>query len=523
MNYFPYKRKSSEDKSKQIQSIEDQQTWITGVQEERGLQLIGSFSDVKTATKPGREGFNKMMEAISKSPEPVGIICWKLDRLARNPVDEGVLKYALMQGKIKHIITHEKEYHEGENQILMGVEFGAATQYSIDLGISVTRGLNTKVEKGWRPTMAPIGYKNDVYGLKGQKKIYKDEVSWSNVRKIWDFALTGNYSGPKLLKKAEEMGLKNRKGGKIPLSNFYKILSNPFYAGMISWNGELKQGAHDPMVSLQEFEDVQTILKLGNQKRDRVHENTYAGLIKCGECGGMITSEPPKIKTNKGNGKVHIYHYLRCSKRKLGPKCQQKYLEKDKLEDQIIEKLAEIEIPLQIQTWIFEQLREKNKEETKGFSRERTMLQARFNENETFIDTLTNKLVEGVIENETYKLKRTEFEKQRMRLKEQMEDYDSKKDRWLEKTETYFQFAIEAPKAYKKATTQRKREILTSLGSDLSMTNKRLLIQAILPFTSIKSSVAKTKLIFDMFEPEGTSTEKRKEALTVGLSLFWSG
>lgn len=139
------------------------------------------------------------------------------------------------------------------------------------------------------------------------------------------------------------------------------------------------------------------------------------------------------------------------------------------------------------------------------------------------ISAVTNKLLEGVIDNQTYKLKKAEFEKERIRLKQQMETYDEKKDKWLMMTETYFKFAIEAPKAFKKATSQRKREILTSLGSNLSMTDRKLLIQAILPFTSIQSSVAKTKLLFDVFEPEETRIGKTKNSPEEGLSLLWSG
>ncbi|MDK2956239.1 MAG: site-specific recombinase [Desulfovibrionales bacterium] len=191
MRYFIYARRSSEDKSKQIQSIPNQLEWAERMRDEHGLEIIDTFTDTKTGTKPGREAFNAMVEAIEASPEPVGILCWKVNRLARNPIDEGIIKYAFMRGKIKHIFGSDRQFKEGESQILMGVEFGSATQYSIDLSHDVKRGMARKLEQGWMPGWAPLGYLNDPHGLKGTKRIYRDKKSWDKLRRLWDFLLTG--------------------------------------------------------------------------------------------------------------------------------------------------------------------------------------------------------------------------------------------------------------------------------------------------------------------------------------------
>ena len=63
----------------------------------------------------------------------VGIICWKLDRLARNPVDGGSIIWAIKQHDIK-VMTQSQSYaREDDNIILMYIEFGMAQKYVDDL------------------------------------------------------------------------------------------------------------------------------------------------------------------------------------------------------------------------------------------------------------------------------------------------------------------------------------------------------------------------------------------------------
>src|SRR5690606_18832886 len=100
MKYFIYARKSSEDKNKQIASIDDQIAEMRKVAEILGLEIIGTFSESKSAKKPNnRDGFNEMVRRIHKG-EANGIVTWKLDRLARNPVDAGTIKWMLQEGVI---------------------------------------------------------------------------------------------------------------------------------------------------------------------------------------------------------------------------------------------------------------------------------------------------------------------------------------------------------------------------------------------------------------------------------------
>ncbi len=62
--------------------------------ERENLTIVKIFQESKSAKLPGREIFGEMIEFI-KSGKANAILCWKIDRLSRNPVDEGLIKWML--------------------------------------------------------------------------------------------------------------------------------------------------------------------------------------------------------------------------------------------------------------------------------------------------------------------------------------------------------------------------------------------------------------------------------------------
>src|SRR5579863_542173 len=108
--YFIYCRKSSEDAGRQVLSIDSQLGVMKEIALKEDLEITNIFTESKSAKAPGRDQFNEMVRRIERG-DASGILCWKLDRLARNPVDEGKIKWLLQNGVIKIIKTPEREYH----------------------------------------------------------------------------------------------------------------------------------------------------------------------------------------------------------------------------------------------------------------------------------------------------------------------------------------------------------------------------------------------------------------------------
>ncbi|HEY5298414.1 MAG TPA: recombinase family protein [Verrucomicrobiae bacterium] len=208
--YFIYCRKSSEAEDRQVLSIESQTRELEQIAKKLNLPIAEILTESKSAKDPGRPVFNTMMQRLYRD-EAAGIICWKLDRLARNPVDGGSIIWAIKQQGIKVMTPAQSYAREDDNILLMYIEFGMAQKYVDDLSKNVKRGLKTKIENGWYPGVAPAGYLNHTDKLTGQNTLIKDPERFPLIRQMWEMMLTGLHTPPKILEMANnEWGFRTR-------------------------------------------------------------------------------------------------------------------------------------------------------------------------------------------------------------------------------------------------------------------------------------------------------------------------
>jgi DNA invertase Pin-like site-specific DNA recombinase/thiol-disulfide isomerase/thioredoxin len=168
--YLLYSRKSTESEDRQVLSIDSQIAELQDLARERQLDVVAVHRESRSAKAPGREVFGQVLADVAKGRVD-GLLCWKLDRLARNPVDGGALIWAFDEGKVREIVTPGRTFtNTGNDKFWMSLEFGMAKKYVDDLSENVKRGNRAKLAQGWRPGNAPIGYLNDL----GTKTIVPD-------------------------------------------------------------------------------------------------------------------------------------------------------------------------------------------------------------------------------------------------------------------------------------------------------------------------------------------------------------
>ena len=300
LGYFIYCRKSSEAEDRQVLSIESQTRELKELAAKLNLPVVEVLMESKSAKDPGRPVFNAMMQRLYRG-EAAGIICWKLDRLARNPVDGGSIIWAIKQHGIRVMTPAQTYAREDDNIILMYIEFGMAQKYVDDLSKNVRRGLKTKTENGWYPGIAPLGYLNNTEKLTGQNTLIKDPDRFPLLRRMWDLMLTGLYTPPRILDIANKdwsfrTRLTKKLGGK-PLcrSAIYQMFTKPFYYGWFEYpkgSGLQYRGKHEPMITEAEYDRVQVLLGRKGNPRPQIHKQfSFTGIIRCGECARMVTAE----------------------------------------------------------------------------------------------------------------------------------------------------------------------------------------------------------------------------------------
>lgn len=512
--YFLYARKSSESEDRQMASIEDQIAEVKKIAEKYNLKVIEIISESKSAKEPGREEFNSMLKRMHKG-EAQGILTWKLNRLARNPIDGGQISWMLQQNIIKHIQTFEREYNPSDNVLLMQVEFGMANQYVKDLSLDIRRGMRQKAERGWYPiSRLAIGYIHNPKLVKGfENEIIPDNLQFPILRKLWDLVLTGKYSISDIRIKANSMGLRNPSGKLCSKNTFYYIFSNEFYCGYYYWKDKegniiRYKGKHESIVTLSEFQKVQAILynKPFPILKERENDFPYRGIIKCGECGCTVTPDHKlQIICTRCKYKYSFKHqsscprcgmkisemvhpsiidilYYHCNKSK--GYCSQKSVTQNQIENVIKEELEKITIPVQIYNWAIDEL----KRYSNNDKDEKHLLQELVNKKkylENRLSGLVNLRADGEITSDQFNISLSSTQKELSAIEIDIDRSQTARNDSFEQKLHDYNLLLDILKRFKNGDNMVRTDIVREFVSNLVLLDKKLCI-------TMKKSIAES-------------------------------
>ncbi len=307
MKYFVYCRKSSEEESKQIQSLETQETILLDFAKKNNLSIVEVIKESKSAKTDGnRPLFSSMIERIQRN-EADGLLVAHVDRLSRNGIECGQLTKLVETGFLKEIRTPDRVYSNYIDLMYIGFEFIFAEHYSRALSVRVKEGIQTKLNKGEYPSFAPIGYVNKL------GKIYPDNLRSKYILMAYDLYSTGNYSLKNLSFHLFDNGFRTRSGQKVAKATLHRILRDPVYTGLIKRHGQVYQGIHQPLVSTALYDRVRAVFNGLNKGRGKSLDFLYRPYLSCAVCGCQMTATRKKFTydyyycTNgKGNCLQHV-------------------------------------------------------------------------------------------------------------------------------------------------------------------------------------------------------------------------
>src|SRR3989339_216693 len=465
MKYILYCRKSSEDKGKQVLSLESQVNEMKKLASNLGLEIINIYTESKSAKKPeNRPLFTEMIKFIKRNKkENLGILCWKIDRLSRNPIDSATIQWLLQQDKLKIIQTIDKQYLPSDNVLLFNVESGMANQYILDLSKNVKRGILTKLEKGGWPNLAPLGYLND-----GKGGIIQDKARAKYIKKIFTLYSTGNKSVKEIADILFKQGFRSRQGYKYHKSKIHAILSNPFYYGVMQKNDKQYLGNHKPIISKKLFDSVQEVLnKKANTKKQKLYF-TYRGVLKCDTCGCVLTATKKKGK--------HTYYY--CTNGKGICDQHKTYL----TEDSVTKELTNVFDEITIKEKLIDMCYEANKVQmgtTDGYlsqasqTLESTIAKATGRQNK-----LLDLYLDGNLTKEVYDIKIVELDNKIVQLKKDLDELKHKKslnnEITLERIKSIFLYPITAKNKFDKTKNTNHEEMIKTVLWNAQMKNKKI-------------------------------------------------
>lgn len=269
-----------------------------------------------------RTAMLQMQEYIRLHPGKIGyIIVHKTDRFSRNMLD-----HAMLRKSFKDYGVELKSATEPIDETPYGrfFEHMLSGMANLDNDIRTERtvmGMRSKALDGYWPWKAPWGYKNVKDKLE-RKIIVFDAEKAVVVKYLFGEFSRGTVSLLELASAVNRTSsVKSRHGRQMTMSLVHKILKNPIHCGRIEvpkW-GISVAGKHEPIISVELFEEVQRIMQGGtSRKQPRNRNNPEFPLrgVECGHCGGHISGG-----YTKGRGKRYAY-YGCCSKKQDCPNKQ---------------------------------------------------------------------------------------------------------------------------------------------------------------------------------------------------------
>lgn len=527
LRYRLYARKSTDTEDKQVQSLDDQVKYMSELAKRDGLHIVGEpIRESQSAKRPdARPKFKALLEEI-ETGKIDGIICWKLDRLSRNPADSGRIQQLLQDSKLQHIQTTEKSYFPEDNAIVFSVEAGMSNQYIRELATNTKRGMRSKAEKGDKPGVPPIGYLND----RLNKVIVADPDNFKLVRILWDKMLTGTYSMAQLVEVAERdlnirRPVRGKTGGNaIAYSSLCTMFKNPFYTGKLLFNGTLYDGNHPAMVSEDEFERVQQIIDPTHTTRpkDKTYNFLMRNLFRCGECGFAITAEQ-KHKTIKSTGARKAYIYYHCTGKNKKTKCSQPHLHvaEDELIRQIKDKLSRYTIDPAFYELAIKALAEQEedvvaKEHAQTNSRDNAIEKAKQS-----IANLRRMRYSGEADDDAwYFAEMSELENKLETLQKDRNTADRKARDWREVADEVFTFARYAKEDFDADDLEKKRTVIARMGEKLTILDRTIQFTPNKYFIPLEEMNEKLEQAPEMVR---TDSQQREIGSNHELNLIWLG
>ncbi len=138
-------------------------------------------------------------------------------------------------------------------QGIMSLSFEEARKrYHSDLGQRASQAMDEKAALGGWVGQAPTGYVNVRKGRETQVEI--DPAVGPLIAEAFQLAARKQSSLRQILAELTPRGLLSRNCTPMNAAALGGILSNPFYAGMVRYKGELYPGSHQALVSPSLFE-----------------------------------------------------------------------------------------------------------------------------------------------------------------------------------------------------------------------------------------------------------------------------
>jgi DNA invertase Pin-like site-specific DNA recombinase len=470
-----YARVSSKEQEKDGFSIPAQQKLLRQYGADKSMSIAREFTDVETAKRSGRGGFDEMISYLRRNQTCRIILVEKTDRLYRNLKDWVTID----ELDVEIHFVKEGVVYSGDSgssdKLIHGIKVLMAKNYIDNLSEETRKGMLEKAEQGLWPSFAPLGYLN-VDGPNGKRTVAPDPGIAPIIRQIFEWYATGEYSFAEVTKRAKAAGMVFRKSGnQVPKATIHKILHNRIYTGDFDFDGKTYRGTYPPIISRDLWQRVQEVIqqRLGRRRQKQKHDFAFSGLIACGHCGCSLVGELKK--------KLYVYYHCTGNK----GKCPEPYVREEVLATAFTKALTRLRFDDEVLAWIKQALRQSHADERREHAETMTRLEAEHTKLQRRIDAMYEDKLDGVIDEGLFRRKADEYRAEQAKLSDEIERHRQANHNYIEDGTRLLDLANKAARLFDRQPAPEKRKLLRFVLSSCNWKNGQLGFEYRKPFDLI--------------------------------------
>lgn len=327
----------------------------------------------------------------------------------------------------------------------------------------VVQKMKARVENGFWVFRAPVGYRYVNAPSGGGKVLVPDEVLAPILRDAFEGYASGHFASQAEVQRfleSKPQYPKDKKDGTLRPMTVNRLLKKSVYAGYVeapNWGVALRKGQHERLISFETFQKVQDVLE-GKKRRyparkDHNEDFPLRGFVSCDCCGNAMTAAWSK-------GKYKHYAYYRCETR--GCEAKSKSVPRAKMEDgfaEIMKALAPAEGFFELAKAMMRDAWDKRFAIVQG---EKTALKNQLDDLNRQIESLLDRIIDAnnasVVNAYEYKIEKLERDK--ILLKEKIDNAVPEKGRFEDCMELALQFLSSPWKIYKNGDYAMRQTVL---------------------------------------------------------------
>jgi DNA invertase Pin-like site-specific DNA recombinase len=459
-------------------SLDNQEQALRKYAEASDLNVIREFRFQESADDKIRKRFEEVINFVKKRDDVTCIVGFRVDRMTRNFRDHVLLDdLRLNYQKELHFVhdrlvitqaTVGKDIQDWDTKVFLAKM--ALNRLKEDAIVSAA----FKLSRGEWPMKGPFGYIN--IRKDNRSAIIAKEPEASMVREIFSLYSHGGYSMEQVRAKIEgTFGVTLAKG------KLDHILKNSFYYGEMRFKGKLYQHIYEPLISRSTYEKVREIKASFHKKHYKFAglPFSYRGLIRCAECGCMLTPE----QKFKPSGRSYAYYHCTQYFGRHGAT----WVNENDLTAQFRVLFDGLRVPHEKLQQIAKTLEEAHRFRTRAKNSVDDKLHAERQRLQRRGEVLYEDRLDGLISKEDYLLKKDQVEIELRRLDRTIQDDAKSYDGYYQTATALLEVCSKAGTLFEKATPDERRVLLSQLVQNCIYDKKRLLWELKEPFKTVFS------------------------------------